>query len=51
MKLLNITHLKTTAYHPECNGAVERLNVLKQGLMKQVASSVDLVDLTTMCTM
>jgi len=44
-KLLSIDHLKTTAYHPQCNGAVERLNgTLKQALTKQESSGVDWVD-------
>ena len=33
VKLLKIEHLKTTAYHPQCNGAVECLNgTLKQAI-------------------
>ena len=45
VKILNIKHLKTTAYHPQCNGAVERLNgTLKQGLTQYIASGTTWVD-------
>ena len=37
-KLLGVTKLNTTAYHPQCNGMVERMNqLLKSMLRKQVA--------------
>ena len=45
VKILNIKHLKTTTYHPQRNGAVERLNgTLKQGLTKYIASATTWVD-------
>ena len=43
--LLKMEHLKTTAYHPQCYGAVERLNgTLKQAITKQEVSGVEWVD-------
>jgi hypothetical protein len=37
-KLLGITKLNTTSYHPQCDGAVERFNrTLKQALRKHAA--------------
>ena len=45
VKLLNIEHLTTTSYHPQCNGAVERLNgTVKQALTKQLSIGVNWVD-------
>ena len=39
---LGIEKLNTTAYHPECDGMVERFNcTLKSMLRKRVAQSVD----------
>lgn len=36
-KLMGIKHLKTSAYHPQCDGLVERFNAtLKHGLKKYV---------------
>ena len=35
MSILSIEHKRTTPYHPQCNGAVERLN----GTVKQAISS------------
>ena len=45
VKLLNIEHLTTTPYHPQCSGAVERLNgTIKKALTKQLSISVNWVD-------
>ena len=45
MSILSIEHKRTTPYHPQCNGAVERLNgTVKRALNKQLHAGSDWVD-------
>ena len=45
MSTLSIEHKRTTPYHPQCNGAVERLNgTVKRALNKQLHAGSDWVD-------
>ncbi len=44
--MLNITHRQTTAYHPEANGAAERLHhLLKDALRARTAAATEVEEL------